>query len=171
MTGITTTSQEASLTAWTDDVRAFFDQFHSDPAYRDRSWTEVEPEFRSGWMTHYPDRSWDEVAPEVRAHWEGSRTAGYTGTTGFAEGGRTVRLREEELQAHKREVPAGKVQVHKEVVTENLTIEVPVTREEAVIERHPVDRRPADRPIGEGAGETVRVPLKEEECGWRSAQW
>jgi uncharacterized protein (TIGR02271 family) len=40
-------------------------------------------------------------------------------------------------------------------------MDVPVPREVAVIERHPVDRRPADEPIGEG--ETVRVPLREEQ--------
>jgi hypothetical protein len=37
---------------------------------------------------------------------------------------------------------------------------VPVTREEVVIERRPVNRRPSDRPIGEG--ETIEVPVREE---------
>jgi uncharacterized protein (TIGR02271 family) len=38
---------------------------------------------------------------------------------------------------------------------------VPVTREEVTIERHPVDRRPSDSPIGEA--ETIRVPVREEQ--------
>ena len=41
-------------------------------------------------------------------------------------------------------------------------MEVPVTREEVVVERHPVGRRPADSEIGTGAEESVRVPLREE---------
>ena len=41
-------------------------------------------------------------------------------------------------------------------------MEVPVTREEVYIERHPVEgREVSDRPIGEG--ETIRVPVREEE--------
>jgi len=41
-------------------------------------------------------------------------------------------------------------------------MEVPVTREEVVIERHPVDRRPADRADFRAEGETIRVPVTEE---------
>ena len=36
-------------------------------------------------------------------------------------------------------------------------------REEVEVERRPTERRPADRPIGEGAGETIRVPVREEQ--------
>ena len=74
----------------------------------------------------------------------------------------TIPLREEELRVRKRTVPAGAVEIGKEVVTEQRTIDVPVTREEVVIERHPVEgRQVSDRPIGEG--ETIRVPVREEE--------
>ncbi len=78
------------------------------------------------------------------------------------EPGRTVELREEELQAHKQAAQAGEVTLRKDVVTEQRTIDVPVTHEEVAVERHAVDRRPSDRPIGEG-GETVRVPVREEQ--------
>jgi len=37
---------------------------------------------------------------------------------------------------------------------------VPVTREEVVVERHPVEPRPANRPISER--ETIEVPVREE---------
>ncbi len=52
------------------------------------------------------------------------------------------------------------VQIRKDVVEEQRTIDVPVTREEAVVERRPVEPRPADAPVGEG--ETIRVPLRGE---------
>ena len=78
------------------------------------------------------------------------------------ESDRTVRLREEELQARKEPVQTGQVEVGKEVVTEEKSVDVPVTREEVYVERHPVDRRPADQPIGEEM-DTVEVPVREEE--------
>ena len=72
----------------------------------------------------------------------------------------TVELREEELRARKELVEAGEVEIRKDVVTEQRTMEVPVTREEVVVERHPVEgRRVSDRPIGESL--SVRVPLRE----------
>ncbi|MGI9149823.1 MAG: YsnF/AvaK domain-containing protein [Chloroflexota bacterium] len=75
---------------------------------------------------------------------------------------RTVQLREEELRARKETVETGKVRIGKEVVTEQKTLEVPVTREEVTVERHAVERRPATGAIGEG-DETIRVPVHEEQ--------
>jgi uncharacterized protein (TIGR02271 family) len=72
-----------------------------------------------------------------------------------------IELREEELQATKREVKAGEVRVRKDVVTEEKTVEVPVTREEVIIERHPATGRPTTGSIKEG--EEIRVPITEEE--------
>jgi len=79
-----------------------------------------------------------------------------------ADAGRTVRLREEELLPRKETVETGQVEIRKEVVTENRSVEVPVTREEVSVERHPVDRRPSDKPIGR-ADETITVPVREEQ--------
>jgi uncharacterized protein (TIGR02271 family) len=73
----------------------------------------------------------------------------------------SIELREEELRASKERVKAGEVRVRKDVVTEERTIDVPVTREEAVIERHPATGQPAAGSIKEG--EEIRVPLTEEE--------
>lgn len=77
--------------------------------------------------------------------------------------GRSVELREEELRARKEDVQAGEVQIRKDVVTENRTIEVPVTREEVYVERHPAtgEHRASGEPIGEG--ESIRVPIHEEQ--------
>jgi uncharacterized protein (TIGR02271 family) len=78
------------------------------------------------------------------------------------EGVQRIQLREERLSARKQTVQAGEVQVHKDVITETRTVDVPVSHEEVVIERRPVtDRTVADTPIGQD--ETIRVPLNREE--------
>jgi uncharacterized protein (TIGR02271 family) len=74
---------------------------------------------------------------------------------------RTLQLREEELRARKQTVETGKVRIGKEVVSEQKTLEVPVTREEVTVERHSVARRPAEGAIGDA--ETIRVPVHEEQ--------
>ena len=73
----------------------------------------------------------------------------------------TVELREEELQVEKNRVQAGEVRLRKEVISEERTIEVPVTREEVVVERRPASGREAGGSIDEG--EEIRIPLMEEE--------
>jgi len=83
-----------------------------------------------------------------------------TPTATTAEQGR-VELREEQLQARTTPVETGQVTLGKEVVEQQRTLEVPVSREEVYVERHPVDR-PADRPIGEMAEQTIEVPVREE---------
>jgi uncharacterized protein (TIGR02271 family) len=75
---------------------------------------------------------------------------------------RTLQLREEELTARKRSVQTGAVALGTEVVSEQRTVEVPVAREEVTIERHPVNRRASDRPIGD-ADQTISVPVREEQ--------
>lgn len=75
---------------------------------------------------------------------------------------RSLRLREERLNVSKERVQAGEVELRKEVVSEQKTVNVPVTHEEVVIERHAVtDGRVDNTPIGEG--ETIRVPVSEEQ--------
>ena len=77
------------------------------------------------------------------------------------EGSRKLQLREEELVACTRSVNTGEVGLHTEVVSEQRTLEVPVSHEEVTIERHAVDRRPSDQPIGES--KTISVPLSAEQ--------
>jgi uncharacterized protein (TIGR02271 family) len=76
-------------------------------------------------------------------------------------GARTLEAREEEVRVRKRPVQTGEAEVYKEVRTENRSIDVPVRKEELVIERHSVGRHPASGPVGEA--ERVRVPLREEQ--------
>lgn len=80
---------------------------------------------------------------------------------------RTMRLNAEELVARKFEVETGGVSVRKEIVTETKTIEVPVTREEIVVERHPITdgREVAASSLDTGnlrPGEEIRITTKEE---------
>src|SRR5262245_43628850 len=73
-----------------------------------------------------------------------------------------MQLREEELHARKHSVEKGDVRVRKEVVTEHQRLDVPVQREEVVVERHPVAGKPAAG-SNIGAGEEIRIPVKEED--------
>jgi uncharacterized protein (TIGR02271 family) len=101
-----------------------------------------------------------EMPREARAA-EPTAAAG-TATARHAEGGQRIQVKEEELHAHKQPVAAGEVRVHKEVRTEHQTVDVPVRKEEVVIERHGVTGQPAAttdfRP-----GEEIRVPVMEEQ--------
>jgi uncharacterized protein (TIGR02271 family) len=81
--------------------------------------------------------------------------------TRTADGRQTLEAREEELHVRKRPVQTGEAEVRKEVRTERRSIDVPVQKEELVIERHAVGRQPASGPVGQN--ETVRVPLGEEQ--------
>lgn len=73
-----------------------------------------------------------------------------------------IELREEELRVEKERVEAGEVKLRKEVVKENKTIDVPVTREEVVVEKRSVGgHRPASGDIGED--EEITVPVMQEQ--------
>src|SRR3954452_14685430 len=89
-------------------------------------------------------------------------TAGVRSASGSNQDTQTLQLREEQLRAEKERVQAGEVRVRKEVVTEERTLEVPVTREEVVVERRPAAQgQQASGKIDEG--EEIRIPLMEEE--------
>jgi uncharacterized protein (TIGR02271 family) len=75
---------------------------------------------------------------------------------------RRLQLRAEQLDVTKNRVQAGEVGLRKEVVTEQQTIDVPVTHEEVYIERRPVSGGQVDTtPIGQD--EVIRVPVSEEQ--------
>ncbi len=72
-----------------------------------------------------------------------------------------IQLLGEVLRVHKERINRGEVRIRKEVVTEQQTVQVPVTREELVIERVPVSgTSPATGQIGESGD--IRIPLTEE---------
>jgi uncharacterized protein (TIGR02271 family) len=113
---------------------------HTGAAFED-----VESDLARGWRkaSAKSDLTWDQARPAVRDAWD-----------------RTIQLREERLRVHKTPVRTGEAKVRKEVVTERKQIEVPVEREEIVIERRPVRGRKAAGAIR--AGEEIRIPVKEE---------
>ena len=82
----------------------------------------------------------------------------------------TIEVKEERLHAEKHPVQTGEVRVRKEVHTEVKTLEVPVEREEVVIERTPVNRRKTSREMHDDimaedlrVGEEIRIPVREEQ--------
>jgi uncharacterized protein (TIGR02271 family) len=128
--------------------------------------TEVQDDavFVDAYKDDLGERGWDR-RPEERTWTEtDTATTDLTDTTDRT-GTHTdrIQLREEELRARKSSVEAGHVQLSKDVVEEQRTVEVPVAREEVFIERHPVERHTADTPIGSSENETIRVPVREEQ--------
>lgn len=72
-----------------------------------------------------------------------------------------MKLREEELRVRKQSVETGEARLHKDVVLEQKSVDVPVTHEEVYVERRPGSGMPSEQPIGEG--ETYRIPVREEQ--------
>jgi uncharacterized protein (TIGR02271 family) len=74
----------------------------------------------------------------------------------------TVQAHEERLNVQKTPVEAGEVTVRKEVHTEHKTIDVPVTREEVVVERRPGSSAPVSA-SNIAPGQEIHIPVKEEQ--------
>src|SRR4030095_14821021 len=87
------------------------------PEFRDRSFDQAETDLLRDWETRHRDRSWADMREHVREGWD-----------------ETLRLREEHLVATKERVQTGQVEIGKRVVEEKKTMEVPVTREEVIVE-------------------------------------
>lgn len=64
-----------------------------------------------------------------------------------------IQLHEEQLDIQKKRVQTGKVSMHKEIITEEKNITVPVNREELIIEKEILGEEP----------EIIRIPIKEEQ--------
>lgn len=71
-----------------------------------------------------------------------------------------LRLRKEELDIAKSRVQKGDVEIGKEIIEEVKTVDVPVEREEVVIERRTINNESSDSPIT--SEETIRIPVSEE---------
>lgn len=90
----------------------------------------------------------------------GARSSGTARTLAGQE--ETIQVKEEELHVSKQPVQTGEVRVRKEVHTEQKTIEVPVKKEEVVIERRPATGREPAR-SGFDNPEEIRIPVREEQ--------
>lgn len=100
--------------------------------------------------------SYDYSSSEGAYDYASNETAG----TRRSENPRNFQLLGEVLRVHKDRVNRGEARIRKEVVTENQSVQVPVRREELVVERRPID---GDRPAsGTPRSEEIRVPLSEE---------
>jgi uncharacterized protein (TIGR02271 family) len=73
-----------------------------------------------------------------------------------------VQLFGEVLRVHKERILRGEARIRKDVVSEEQTVEVPVTREELVLERVPVSGNTPAPGASIGSGQEMRVPLTEE---------
>jgi uncharacterized protein (TIGR02271 family) len=69
-------------------------------------------------------------------------------------------LRKENLDITKSKVQKGEVEFGKEIIEEQRTVDVPVSREEVVIERRTLNNEASDTPIT--SEETMRIPVSEE---------
>ncbi|HET9237103.1 MAG TPA: YsnF/AvaK domain-containing protein [Oligoflexus sp.] len=79
---------------------------------------------------------------------------------------RVMELREEQLDVRTERMQTGEVSLRKEIITENRTIEVPVTREEIVVERRNLDGVPREGSLDAAGLDTdqkeIRIPVSEE---------
>jgi uncharacterized protein (TIGR02271 family) len=73
-----------------------------------------------------------------------------------------VQLFGEVLRVHKERINRGEVRLRKDVVTESQTIEVPVTREELVLERVAVSGDTPAPSANIGSGQEIQIPLSED---------
>lgn len=80
------------------------------------------------------------------------------------EEARRLVLKEEELRVGKSRSEAGAVELEKRVETEHVRRDVPLRREEAVIERRPVTDGMVAGDARIGDNEEIRVPLHAEEA-------
>ncbi|WP_419954669.1 YsnF/AvaK domain-containing protein [Neobacillus niacini] len=74
----------------------------------------------------------------------------------------SLELREEQLDVNKQRVQTGEVEVKKDVVEEQKTVNIPVTHEEVYVERRSVDKTDADTITPMGDAEAIHVPIVEE---------
>ncbi|HEY3705610.1 MAG TPA: YsnF/AvaK domain-containing protein [Terracidiphilus sp.] len=99
-------------------------------------------------------------------------TAGYSNTADTAYAGsdtidtespRRIQLYGEVLRVHRDRIQSGEARVRKETITETQNIQVPVTREELVVERVPVTGEQPASGVNIGSdNQEIRIPLTEE---------
>jgi uncharacterized protein (TIGR02271 family) len=93
----------------------------------------------------------------------GERAKEAVGYRGRMEEEARIPVREEELEAQKR-VKESDVALHKEVHTETQHLEVPVQKEDVIVERVPVDEYQTAEMGGKAfQEEDIRIPVTEEE--------
>jgi uncharacterized protein (TIGR02271 family) len=94
----------------------------------------------------------------------GDAYADRSSSTPNVQSPRRIQLYGEVLRVHRDRVERGEVRLRKETVTETQNVQVPVTREELVVERVPVTGEQAAPGATVGSdSEEIRIPLSEEQ--------
>lgn len=73
----------------------------------------------------------------------------------------TLELRKEELDITKNRIQSGEVILSKDIIEEKKIVDVPLKREEVVIERRSISNEATDHPITDE--EIIRIPVSREE--------
>jgi len=122
-----------------------------------------EDEFKAGRyiVTVKADARYQEARTILVRHGGYDRSTAPAASAMASGNSQTMEVREEELRATKQNVKTGEVRVHKDIVTEHRTLDVPVQREEVVIERRPVSGSASCSDLK--AGDEIRIPVKEEQ--------
>ena len=159
-TGATSTMQTANT----------YDNTTVDPARTGTTYdntvdtTRTDPAYDNTVNTTRTDPAYDNTVDTNRTGAAYDNTVGTTGAADVnTDEARRLQLREEQLNVNKERVQTGEVGLHKDVISEEKAIDVPVTHEEAYIERRPVTDATVNDTTPIGEGETIRVPLSEEQ--------
>jgi uncharacterized protein (TIGR02271 family) len=108
-----------------------------------------------------PNRADRAAYPENTQYQPASESEQNRGAADVA-GQQRIQLYGEVLRVHRDRVQRGEVRLRKEVVTETQTVQVPVTREELVVERVPVSGEQTAPGANIGEDSEIRIPLSEE---------
>ncbi|MDM5228610.1 YsnF/AvaK domain-containing protein [Cytobacillus sp. NJ13] len=159
-----------SLASWFDDDRMTSDsagEKFRELGMSDEEARKYETYINEGKIILYSDRMVTSTGftnggtAESRA--DSTYTAGYDQLRNPAEEDeQSLKLREEQMDVSKERVQAGEVELHKDVVEEQKTVNVPVEHEEVYVERRKVDdsEDAGASPIRDD--ETIRIPITEE---------
>ena len=174
-TGTTTTPEEDHDSFWQKIKDFFTGERDEDYNYRDTSsgmnWSDDRADYyyqginAGGALVSVTGDRLDEARRILQSAGGDLRESdfditGSSRTSTSVEGERRIQLRGEILRTYKDRVQRGEVRLRKDVITETKKVEVPVTREELVIERTPASGQGATGEIGRD--EEIRVPLSEE---------
>ncbi|WP_394139657.1 YsnF/AvaK domain-containing protein [Cytobacillus oceanisediminis] len=159
-----------SLTSWFDDDRTnqgpTVEKFRELGMSNDEA-RKYETYVNEGKIILYSDRidtaTGFKTGGTTEARMDSTYTDGFDQRNGLTEDEEhSLKLREEQLDVRKDRVQAGEVEIHKDVVEEQKTVNVPVEHEEVYVERRKVDDPTAASTSPIEDDETIRIPITEE---------
>ena len=164
----TTTTETTGSSDWETHNARYRTEYATRPYYvtgMDYD-TDYAPAYKYGLqlVQENSGKRYEDVATTAEAGWEKVRGTSRLSWAQAAPALReafdqTIQLREERMKVDKTAVEAGSVHLKKEVHTEHKSVQVPVEREEVVIERRTVNKPTT---AGDIKAETIKVPVTEE---------